>query len=171
MNECKYETDEITNHGYYYTYRGQLYIKQFPEMWATSHAPETGPEECNNCAFYGSWNGIFIGYCVNCAEHVYEFQRGHGFIDHGEELNREDIPQLRAMDTYLWDVDLDKSDDELNTAFYYVSSSDDEDDDDDDDDDDQLEKLKEFKKNNRKDDYYTRKTPVSETTCCSLSNS
>lgn len=131
MNECKYENDEITNHdeivnhNYYYSYRGHLYINQFPKMWATAHAADTGPEECENCNFYGSWNGIFIGYCVNCAEYVYEFQRGHGFIDHGEELD-EDIPQLRAMDTYLCDVDLDKCGDELNTAFYYISSDDEE---------------------------------------------
>ena len=161
MNEID---DEIINHGNYYSYRGQLYIKQFPKMWATSHAPETGPEECNNCAFHGSWNGIFIGYCANCAEYVYEFQRGHGFIAHGEELDHEDIPQLRAMDTYLSDVDLDKCGDVLNTAFYYMSSDDEED-----EIEKHLEQLKEFKKNN-KDEYYIRKTPVSEATCCSLSN-
>ena len=160
--------EEITYNGYYYSYRGQLYIKQFPKMWATSHAPETGPEECENCNFYGSWNGIFIGYCANCAKYVYEFQRGHGFIDHGEEMEYEDIPQLRAMDTYLRDVDLDKCCDELNTAFYCISSDDEHDDDD--YVENHLEQLKEFKKNNRKDEYYIRKTPVVDTPCCSFSN-
>jgi hypothetical protein len=155
MSECK--TDEIINHGNYYSYRGQLYIKQFPKMWATSHVPETGPEECNNCSYHGSWNGIFIGYCVNCAEYIYEFQRGHGFIDHGEEQDL-DIPQLGAMDTYLKGVDLDKCGRAIPDEFYYISS--------DDEDEHILDKMKEFRKYNKQgDDYYVRTTPVSDNSC------
>ena len=166
-------SDEIIDLGSYYSYRGDLYIKQFPMMWAESHAPGTGPEECENCSFYGSWNGIFIGYCANCAINVYEYQRGHGFIEHGEELDL-DILQLRAMDTYLHGVNLDEIEYLPNIDFYNMSDAEEE------EEDEQcsnlthsadswplyLEKPKDIKKTNlRNNEYYTRSTPVSENSC------
>jgi hypothetical protein len=158
MNDT--ECDEIIDNGDYYSYQGQLYIKQFPKMWATSHAPETGPAECGNCNFYGSWNGVFIGYCANCAIYIYEYQRGHGFIDHGEELNNEDIPQLRAMDTYLYGIDLDEIKTQDNNDFYAISS------DSEDDVDKYLDKMKEHKRYYRRsDEPYIKKTPISDNSC------
>ena len=146
---------EIINHGDYYSYRGQLYIKQFPQMWATSHAAETGPEECDNCSFHGSWNGVFIGYCMNCAEYTYDFQRGHGFIEHGEEQDL-DIPQLRAIDTYLYGVDLDVCINVSNDGFYQVDL----------DSDDEEEGINEYKKYRKNDEQYIIKnTPITEKSC------
>lgn len=176
MNDTDYD-NEIIDYGDYYSYQGELYIKQFPKMWATSHVPETGPGECENCNFYGSWNGVFIGYCMNCADYVYEYQRGHGFIDHGEEVNNEDIPQLRAMDTYLYGVELD----EIRTTapnrdFYELSDSEDSKDskdskDSEDDLDRYLDKMKEHKRHYRRsDEPYIQKTPVADNSCdiCSI---
>jgi hypothetical protein len=180
MEEIK--TDEIIDLGSYYSYHGELYIKQFPIAWAKSHAPETGPEECGNCSFYGSWNGVFIGYCANCAEHIYEYRRGHGFIEHGEELDLDIIP-LRAMDTYLHGVKLDEIEYVPNIEFYTMSDSEEEEykcsnsvhsnmgeyydsEDSDDRGDRYSEKLKDHKKMNiRNHEYYTRSTPVSENSC------
>jgi hypothetical protein len=173
--------EEIIDLGSYYSYHGELYIRQFPVMWAKSHAPETGPEECENCSLHGSWNGVFIGYCANCAAYEYEYQRGHGFIEHGEELALDIIP-LRAMDTYLHGVDLDKIEYQPNIEFYTMSDSQEEEkcsnsihsnmgeyyDSEDSDDrcDRYLEKLKDHKKTNlRNNEYYTRSTPVSEKSC------
>lgn len=158
--------DEIIDLGTYYSFRGELYIRQFPMMWAKSHAPETGPEECANCSFYGSWNGVFIGYCANCAEHIYEYQRGHGFINHGEELDLDIIP-LRAMDTYLHGVNLDEIEYTPNVEFYTMSDYEEESSESEDSEDridKDLEKIKDFKKMKRRE-YYTRSTPVSEKSC------
>jgi hypothetical protein len=40
------------------------------------------------CKKFGSWNGVFIGYCVKCAE-VYEFNRGVGFVEIGKQNTYE----------------------------------------------------------------------------------
>jgi hypothetical protein len=143
MAEIKH--DEIIDLGSYYSYRGELYIRQFPMMWAKSHAPGTGPEECENCSFHGSWNGVFIGYCANCAQYEYEYQRGHGFIEHGEELDLDIIP-LRAMDTYLYGVDLDNFEKVINVEFYKMSDED-------------------KSTTNNANEFYIKKTPVSEDSC------
>jgi hypothetical protein len=166
INAIEYD-DEIIEYDDYYSYQGELYIKQFPKMWATSHVPETGPGECGNCNVYGSWNGIFIGYCVNCAEYVYEYQRGHGFIDHGEEQDM-DVPQLRAMDTYLHGIELDEIEIAPNRDFYNIDYDSETVDDLDSeyDIDRYLDKLKEHKKRNiRSDEPYVRRTPVSDNSC------
>lgn len=72
----------------FYTISGQdgvKYDKDFPVEWAKTHLPHTGPIDCNNCATYGSYKGVFIGYCCNCVED-YEHERGGlGFAD-GQEL-------------------------------------------------------------------------------------
>ena len=89
----------------YYSYDNELYAGTFPEDWATDHFPETGPKECSNCAHFGMWNGVFIGYCANCATLVYQGSRGVGFIDIGEEQCKtiDDIERgvPSAFETYL----------------------------------------------------------------------
>lgn len=70
----------------YYFYDGELYTKTFPFIWAKTHINGTGPNHCNLCKTVGSWNGVFVGYCVWCAE-KYNYDRGFGFekgIHHGE---------------------------------------------------------------------------------------
>lgn len=89
----------------YYSYEEELYCGTFPEEWAEDHLSDTGPKECKNCACYGSWNGVFLGYCANCAQYVYNGERGRGFIDIGRESADYNGPSV--FDTYLEGVSLD----------------------------------------------------------------
>lgn len=91
----------------YYEHDGELYSNYFPKSWAENHHPNTGPKDCERCAWYGKLNGVFIGYCVNCAACEYEFSRGHGFINPGVELELANVARARARETYLCNVDLD----------------------------------------------------------------
>jgi len=87
----------------YYSYDEELYCGTFPTIWAENHMEGTGPKECGNCSYYGSWNGVFLGYCANCAKNEYNGERGHGFIDIGKEFDCDtDYPSV--FDTYLKDV-------------------------------------------------------------------
>lgn len=97
---------EILSCGNFYQYDGELYTNHFPQEWAQNHMDGTGPKSCNNCRYFGSWNGVFVGYCANCAQYDYEFSRGHGFIEPSKE-RYENTPQARAMETYLCEVDFD----------------------------------------------------------------
>jgi hypothetical protein len=92
------------NDGAYYAYEGIVYIGTFPEEWATNHWPDTGPHECGNCFHWGSVRNVFIGYCTNCADHVYNGCRGRGFIDVATES--ENI-YLSVFNTYLKDINVD----------------------------------------------------------------
>jgi len=103
-----YPYDEPFHYGERYLYDYQWYHEKFPEEWATCHEEGTGPGQCGNCADYGSVNGIFIGYCANCAMYVYEGARGRGFIDVGVENSDNDVLEFASVfDTYLKDVDID----------------------------------------------------------------
>ena len=93
----------------YYSYDDKLYSIHFPKKWAKDHAERTGPEMCENCEYHGSWNGVFIGYCANCAPYIYQGTRGRGMIDIGEEFNDECVQQYPSMkDTYFKNVNLDE---------------------------------------------------------------
>jgi len=76
-----------------------FYIGGFPLEWALSHEPETGPVDCANCAYHGTRNGVFVGYCGNCAQYTYVGQRGLGFLDNGVEM--PDGQGESAFSTYL----------------------------------------------------------------------
>jgi hypothetical protein len=92
----------------YYSYDEELYCGTFPTFWAENHLPGTGPKHCVNCAIYGSWNGVFIGYCANCAHYEYNGERGRGLIDIGEENNDIVVANFPSIfDIYLKDVSLD----------------------------------------------------------------
>jgi hypothetical protein len=99
----------------YYSYDEELYCGTFPEEWVLDHSPGTGPKDCGNCSYYGSWNGVFLGYCANCAQYVYNGVRGRGFIDIGKEFPSEEqiladsvtdfvLDGPSVFDTYLKDV-------------------------------------------------------------------
>ena len=103
-NAYGYNPLEIRPFKNFYTYDDELYDMHFPREWAITHHPGTGPKECRNCAQYGSWCGVFIGYCLNCANYVYHLERGSGFYDCGLEASIGD-PHYYAMNTYLKDVD------------------------------------------------------------------
>jgi len=98
-----YPNEEPFHYGDRYLYDYQWYHEKFPEDWAVYHLPGTGPGQCGNCDYYGSINGVFIGYCANCALYDYMGSRGRGFIGDGEE-STNDYPS--AFDTYLEGVDI-----------------------------------------------------------------
>ncbi len=104
-------------HGY--SYDNQLYHEKFPEEWATSHLPDTGPSKCDNCAFFGSFGGQFFAYCGNCAEFEYNFERGPGmYVDYTELLPGPNCQSI--FETYMEGValteigDMDMNTDEFN---------------------------------------------------------
>ena len=94
----------------YYIVDNELYCKQFPKSWAVSHLSGTGPKDCLNCKSFGSWNGVFIGYCVNCALDEYEGQRGRGMtgmFGRDMEYSNDEVHCFpSAFDTYLKDIKL-----------------------------------------------------------------
>ena len=90
---------------HYYSYDGELYTRTFPFEWAESHLPGTGPKECLNCSWAGCWNGVFIGYCANCA-HVYHLERGAGFVGVGKEF-RDCDPSKYVSNMYLKNITFD----------------------------------------------------------------
>jgi hypothetical protein len=86
----------------YYSYDEELYCGTFPENWVEDCLEGTGPKECGNCAYYGSWNGVFLGYCANCAQFMYNGERGRGFIDIGKECDyNPEVCGPSVFDTYL----------------------------------------------------------------------
>jgi hypothetical protein len=65
-----------------------VYFPGFPVEWRENHAPGTGPDNCLNCIEYGCIERMFMGYCGNCAIHIYNGSRGRGFIGLNENLDR-----------------------------------------------------------------------------------
>ena len=96
----QYNPLEIRIQGNYYTYDNELYDICFPKEWATNHEPGTGPKECIDCIKSGHWRGVFIGYCVNCSEEIYNYKRGSGFICRGVE-NKSAPFTCQPFKTYL----------------------------------------------------------------------
>jgi len=91
----------------YYMYNGYYFTKTFPEAWTTNQLPGTGTE-CADCMMYGSWNGTFCAYCVECAANKYNFSRGGGVAylhlgEYGDSQNTN-----AAIRTYLKDIPLNK---------------------------------------------------------------
>jgi hypothetical protein len=90
-----------------YLYDYYWYHENFPLDWAICPKEGTGPSQCGNCLDYGCINGIFIGYCANCAIYDYEGSRGRGFIDVGVESDDTISMGFQSVfDTYLKDVDI-----------------------------------------------------------------
>jgi len=93
----------------YYSYDEELYTGTFPTEWAKTHLFGTGPKECKNCESYGMWNGVFVGYCANCALFVYNGERGRGLmglLKENTSKNAKSSPSI--FETYLKGVDLHK---------------------------------------------------------------
>jgi len=65
---------------------GINYINSFPDEWIFNNVIGSGPNQCNNCLKYGCIDNIFIGYCANCSQHIYNFERGDGFEVYASEL-------------------------------------------------------------------------------------
>jgi hypothetical protein len=62
------------------------YVNTFPDEWINNTYYGTGPKYCTNCKIYGSIDDIFIGYCGDCSQHIYNFERGDGFEVYASEL-------------------------------------------------------------------------------------
>lgn len=88
--EEEYWEDQVFDCGDYYTVGYYKYANSFPKEWAQSHLSGTGPEQCGNCYEYGSIDGVFVGYCLNCARYDYNCERGPG-MDTGAVT--EDVEQ------------------------------------------------------------------------------
>ena len=72
------------------------YFKSFPDSWIDEESLNNiGPRYCSNCKYYGSINDIFIGYCLNCANHVLKGKRGSGMS--GNESNDFDFTKCPYM--------------------------------------------------------------------------
>ena len=89
----------------YYMIEQYKYANSFPQEWAMSHFDGTGPECCGNCYDYGSTDGVFLGYCLNCAIYVYNCERGPGLglgaTDQDMDLDMDqdqDMDQDMALD-------------------------------------------------------------------------
>jgi len=95
----------ILDNGKYYSYDDELYDIHFPIEYAQNHWNNSGPKNCMNCADFGSWRCVFIGYCRNCAEYIYKFERGNGMINYG--LEHPGDPEKSIYNTYLKYVDLE----------------------------------------------------------------
>jgi hypothetical protein len=76
----------------------------------------TGPNHCNNCKYFGYYNGVFIGYCMNCAS-LFENSRGNGLTDmEAVEVNENMVAldltyfskEKSMWNTYLKGVSLDQ---------------------------------------------------------------
>lgn len=97
------------------------YDIHFPLEWALfkhtfliyGESYNTGPHFCNNCKYFGYHNGVFIGYCMNCAS-AFNYKRGNGMTDLYKEVDENmiafDLSNLKKensmWNTYLKDVNL-----------------------------------------------------------------
>jgi hypothetical protein len=74
------------------------YDIHFPIAWAEDDTEyilneiqcKVGPKYCANCIEYGFYNGVFIGYCANCAL-LLDYSRGNGLLSTGEEVSQETV--------------------------------------------------------------------------------
>lgn len=113
----KSPTDKSPYESTIYTYRHNdvMYVDTFPEDWAKSHLPETGPVECLNCQTYGVIEDVFYGYCANCADYCYAGSRGKGYIDNGVFDGENDTD---ACVDVAYDMSLDVLDEDLYSQYY-----------------------------------------------------
>jgi len=66
----------------YYSVNDVNYDIHFPIEWVfqcpiDAYSIPFGPETCYDCFLNGYYNGVFIGYCVNCA-YICNYKRGNG---------------------------------------------------------------------------------------------
>ena len=115
LKNCKYIIENINNLdeqiiispcNQYYTYKGIHYDIAFPIFWVIHEEPETGPHHCGNCREFGTFRGVFLMYCTNCAQYIYENNVGYGAIDTGTEFIEGNDIEKSAWNTYLKDRDL-----------------------------------------------------------------
>jgi len=102
--------------GEYYKVRGIPYDIHFPIQWVfqtpiiTYDGEEEndcfGPENCNLCVEHGFCSGVFIGYCLQCANKA-NFRRGNGMYSIGNEIDNvrakfHNIPLEYKDENSMW---------------------------------------------------------------------
>ena len=110
------------SYGEYYNVNGTNYDIHFPIEWVFQpplnetemEFPSFGPEECNLCAEYGNYNGVFIGYCLHCAKYA-GFKRGNGMLYSGIEIDQKMADQIGIPIQYkeknsMWNVYMQTAD-------------------------------------------------------------
>jgi hypothetical protein len=98
--------------GKYYILNGIAYDINFPLKWALtprrvkSYAGNNYDQAvCMNCLYYGSYRGVFIGYCLECAM-VFKFKRGNGMIGRLQEQQGYGLnPKHSIWNTYMKRID------------------------------------------------------------------
>jgi hypothetical protein len=85
---------EPVDYEHYYMIESYKYAHDFPKEWAQNHMEGTGPEQCGNCYCYGSKDGVFLGYCLNCAKYDYNGERGPGLDLEDESEEAEAVSSL-----------------------------------------------------------------------------
>ena len=118
------------NQGKFYVLDGIKYDIHFPLVWALDHHnyepyydEETnqtyingsGPNECDNCNEHGDVNGVFVGYCSSCLEHVY----------HGKR-EEEELKARKADEERKEDEEYNKYKEEFEKDFERMNLEDDE---------------------------------------------
>jgi hypothetical protein len=61
----------------------------------------SGPSNCDNCACYGSYNGVFVCYCLNCADILFNGERGNAISVNslGEPfINIDELPYMEGVE-------------------------------------------------------------------------
>lgn len=84
----------------YYVHEKTKYYLYFPYEWLTTMSPGTGPNQCQKCVTHGIVDDAFLGYCVDCANYMYDMKRGHGFVLGKEQLD-PNHKETSALFTYL----------------------------------------------------------------------
>ena len=93
----------------YYIYDNVIYATQFPSNWAKNHKMNTGPHNCAKCRAHGFWNGVFVCYCLSCAN-MYDYKRGGGVHIGGLSNGEYGVyrPSVKAAyNSYLFSIPLD----------------------------------------------------------------
>jgi hypothetical protein len=115
MSAIQYVTSvHIFNQGQcqFYIVDNIKYHIRFPIDWAISHKTftypglpgyGTGPKQCFNCRDYGSFRGIFVGYCSNC---LIDYNNDRGIIiDPGSDIANMSNKTIWRQYPYMFNVD------------------------------------------------------------------
>ena len=107
----------------YFTHSdGYKYVDTFPKVWLENEDPACGPVNCTNCRTYGSINGIFVGYCLNCVCNNFKGTRGNGFYGENRQYKIEGgqfyNPETNSIETKFEITD--EIDDIGNWNFYLI---------------------------------------------------
>ena len=103
----------------YYLLNGHKYHLCFPIQWAMNHhktfhddesgsvhESASGPADCENCKYYGSIKGVFVGYCSNCLRNYLDAGIWRGvLIAPGSDINELQNLTLWTQYPYMYGID------------------------------------------------------------------